>query len=157
RAELRIQAEARMQRRASESERADERRPALGGGRGSEELLRHDPERSADEASRGESERRTGEGDAASVPEPGGAGRNGGMDTRGGDTARVWNQPTAEQHLPGRAGSEDETAWIRDGTIRRRLRNPVPKRRRGRESAGRGEAMDGEGRPEAAPGEDADR
>src|SRR5215831_5297275 len=101
-----------MQRCASESERTAGSRPTLGSRCGPEKLLRHNPQRGADEANRGESERRAGKGNAAVVPEPGGDGRDGGMDTGSGNTARLWYKPAAEQHLPGRAGSKDETTRV---------------------------------------------
>ena len=61
----------------------------------------------------------------------------------------------AEQHLPRPAGPSDGGEGLRDGAVCGRLRGAVPKPAGSRRGVGRGAAMDGAGRPDAASGEDA--
>ena len=51
------------------------------------------------------------------------------MDARAGHPARGGDQSAAEQHLPQPAGPSDGRAGVRDGALRRRLRDPVSKPR----------------------------
>jgi hypothetical protein len=68
------------------------------------------------------------------------------------DGTREW---TPEQGTPRSARPPDGRTGLRDGALRRRLRGDVPKRRGRGRSPGSGAAMDGAGRPDAAPDQDA--
>jgi site-specific DNA recombinase len=64
------------------------------------------------------------------------------------------DQSAAGEHLPASAGRAPDAPRLRDGALRRRLRDPVPHGGRRRERAGRSQGVGERQWPDPAPGQD---